>query len=355
MDTHIETPAYPVRNNSIDIFRYVCSIMVVIIHSTFYNDWGSFGYFVGNVFTRIAVPFFFAVSGYFYVKKLVAGKKVFFVQIRNLLSVYAVWSGIYLAFDFLNQVILDKQSAIVFVKDSIINFCIYGTREHFWFFPAIIIATCLLTLLYKLKMIKIVIPLSIVLYVIGCLGSSYYGLGIKIPYASYLFDAEAFNTIRRILFMGFPFFSVGYLLFRIEKWANKHRNILSITWIFAVLLFFAEIILLNYYGIANSIVITFGLYILLVITVVLLLNYPLERFSKVSPIFRTMANFTYYSHPLIQQGFAIVEKRINNSIPNLLVFILTIMLTATLGLGCYFIMTKSKNKVCYKIVKLIVG
>ena len=50
------------RNNSIDLFRYLCAVLVVIIHSSFWRQWGTFGYFLGEILTRIAVPFFFAVT-----------------------------------------------------------------------------------------------------------------------------------------------------------------------------------------------------------------------------------------------------------------------------------------------------
>lgn len=84
------------RTNSIDLFRYVCAIMVVIIHSSFWASWGKFGFFVGHVFPRIAVPFFFAVSGYFYIKALENGKAPLLKQVKHLFSIYTFWSLVYL-------------------------------------------------------------------------------------------------------------------------------------------------------------------------------------------------------------------------------------------------------------------
>ena len=82
-----QTDNLQVRNNSIDLFRYLCAILVVIIHSPFWRDWGNFGIFIGDVFTRIAVPFFFATSGYFYIKKLIYGSTAFLKQLIHILLI----------------------------------------------------------------------------------------------------------------------------------------------------------------------------------------------------------------------------------------------------------------------------
>lgn len=54
------------RINSIDIFRYICSVMVIAIHTAPFSDINEqLGYAFSQIIPRIAVPFFFAVSGYF--------------------------------------------------------------------------------------------------------------------------------------------------------------------------------------------------------------------------------------------------------------------------------------------------
>ena len=59
------------RYNSIDVFRLVCAIMIVSIHTQPLSDINSFaGYFASGIITRFAVPYFFVVSGYFYYDKL---------------------------------------------------------------------------------------------------------------------------------------------------------------------------------------------------------------------------------------------------------------------------------------------
>lgn len=55
------------RNNSIDIFRLICSIMVLMIHIHPFEEINSkIVFFLANIFPWIAVPFFFCVSEYYY-------------------------------------------------------------------------------------------------------------------------------------------------------------------------------------------------------------------------------------------------------------------------------------------------
>ena len=62
------------RNCSIDIFRYICAIMVVAIHSSPFTDINKdLGYIFTEIVPQIAVPFFFITSGYFYIKGLEKG------------------------------------------------------------------------------------------------------------------------------------------------------------------------------------------------------------------------------------------------------------------------------------------
>lgn len=90
------------RNCSIDIFRYVCAIMVIMIHTRPLEEFNvQLGFFTSNIIPRIAVPFFFAVSGYFYIQKLEKKEKVFVNYIIGLIKIYFIWSVIYFIVAFI--------------------------------------------------------------------------------------------------------------------------------------------------------------------------------------------------------------------------------------------------------------
>lgn len=124
-----------------------------------------------------------------------------------------------------------------FFRNIIYRFVFTGSWFHFWFFPALIFAVCFSTILFKINCGRLLIPLSIIAYTIGCIGCSYYELGINMPVLKDLFALENFDLIRRILLMGFPFFASGYLVYKIEKKSKKiivNKYLLCI-WLTAVL------------------------------------------------------------------------------------------------------------------------
>ena len=64
------------RNNSIDIFRYVCAALVVCTHVKAIADFSEVGnYFFNQIASRITVLYFFAVAGYYYIAGLEKGEK----------------------------------------------------------------------------------------------------------------------------------------------------------------------------------------------------------------------------------------------------------------------------------------
>ena len=63
---NIKLGTYSGRNCSIDLFRLLCAIFVVAIHTKLFFDINPIlGYSVKHAITRIAVPFFFCVMGFY--------------------------------------------------------------------------------------------------------------------------------------------------------------------------------------------------------------------------------------------------------------------------------------------------
>ncbi len=331
------------RNCSIDIFRYFCAILIVIIHTNPMADYGaniSFG--VSQILPRIGVPFFFAVAGYFYTQKLEKGQKIFLSYIKKLFTTYFIWSCVYLLVEFISW---GHGQIKGFVVTSALNFLIKGSYYHFWFFPALIISVSIVTLIYKLRLQKLLFPLAIVLYAVGCIGCSYYSLGMKIPVLNSLYAFSDFLVIRRIFLMGLPFFICGQFVNKIRSKALKLGNAkLFVFLAVAIAVWFSEIILVVKMGLQQNIIITFGLFPLVIAVMLFLLKNPMPKFRKLSEKCRILANFTYYSHPLIM----LVIKTFIASVPNLVMFVSTVIVAAIIGL----VLSKFSNN---KIVKLIAG
>ena len=86
-----------IRNDiykGLDAMKLLCAFLVVYIH-TYNGDWGIVGSWFKSVITSAAVPFFFIVSGFFYIKGLMRNKfhKDYFLKyFRRLLLFYIVWT-----------------------------------------------------------------------------------------------------------------------------------------------------------------------------------------------------------------------------------------------------------------------
>lgn len=335
------------RNCSIDIFRYVCAIMVVAIHIQPFSDVNEeLGYIFTQIVPRIGVPFFFAISGYFYTQKLEKEQTPFFSYFKRCFITYFIWSFLYFTIDFAQWGHLNLKG---FIVSCVYRFVITGSHYHFWFFPALIFAVCCTTIMFKIGCNKAIIPLSIIFYIIGCFGCSYYKIGINIPVLGRLFTFSQFNLIRRVLLMGFPFFTCGYLVYKIKEkvlHAITNKKLLLI-WFAVIAIWLTEIYIVRVFEWQTNIVITLGLYLLVIITLLVLLRNPLPQNKAFSARCRVLANFTYYSHPIWMICLTYFSNNILYiNLTETPMFILTIVLTY---LGGFFIY-KWDNKLTNYIV-----
>lgn len=287
-----------IKYNSIDILRLLCAIMVVAIHTEPLTEYSNLLGFIGTfIFPRLGVPFFFAVSGYFYINSLLQGKKVFLKYLKRLLTIYSIWSLIYYTVDFL-QVMRSHNSLTEFVKRSINNFFLSGSHYQLWFFPALIFCVVVVTLFRKRLALLSVI--SFVFYGIGCLlGAYYYKLGSKIPFIDSLYHSHHLEIIRRNLLMGLPFFLLGYILIKIYPKLDKIKSkALILAFFFTLVLYLAEIFTGKILKLQSNIVMTVFLYPLLALVLILCLRFPLSKLNVTASFCKVGANFMYYSHPL---------------------------------------------------------
>lgn len=326
------------RNSSIDLFRYLCAVLVVAIHTNPFAEINEeLGYVCSQIIPRIAVPFFFAAAGYFYFRKLEKGVTgfVFLTYLRRLLCTYFVWSCVYFLIDFLNKGYLDIKA---FLLDCAVKFTVLGSQYHFWFFPALIFAVCFTTLLYKTQFQRLLIPLSIVLYTAGCLGCSYFELGIRIPLLGELYkSASVFNIIRRVLFMGLPFFICGYIVYKIKDRMEANASNRKMLWIWgsSITVWLLEIGIIRALEWEKNIFITFGLFLFVITTLLVLLRNPLPQYHALSKVTLVLADFTYYSHPVCIMALTILGNYILHiQVQGTSMFFLTVTLT---GIGGYCI------------------
>ena len=271
--------------------------MVVAIHTGPLSELGhNWWYATTQILPRIGVPFFFCTMGYYYIGSLLRGQCKFCQTMKRLLVTYGLWSFIYYIPD-MKQVLNGSVSLDGFLTNCLRHFMIYGSREHFWFFPAVFFSIIVATIFGKIGRLSGLARMSIVAYVLGMLGCSYYGIGNQIPGISVFINFSQFDLVRRIVLMGFPFFMMGYFLQKLDlnKISNKNLGILEGVFLVG---FLAEILLVNKLQIQVNVIITVFLYLLLFNTMIILLKNPCEQYDNVAIVTRDLSNFMYYSHPL---------------------------------------------------------
>lgn len=328
------------RNASIDIFRMIAALGVICAHTAPLSELGhNWWYLTVQIIPRFSVPFFFCVMGYYYIGSLMNGVSKFWQTMKRLLLTYGIWSVFYYIPD-VKQVLDGSASLGGFLTNCVRQFLIYGSREHFWFFPAVFFSIITATLFAKAGKLQWLGSLSLVAYVLGLLGCSYYGIGNRIPIVEAFINFSKYDLIRRIVLMGMPFFMMGYFLRKIDLNKIKNKTCLILEWVF-LFGFLAEVFVVNKLQIQKNIYLTIFLYLLLFNTVLLLLKNPCGQYGKIANVTRDLSNFMYYSHPLFMIWINIVLSYIvGRTATETELFFLTIISTGSIG----YLLHKIDNK-----------
>lgn len=289
------------RNCSIDICRLFFAITVVALHSGIFDVLPErVSYYLSGIFLRIAVPFFFVVAGYYYLQKIVSGKsvKIFFKYLRRIFIQYCLWSLVYFIVFLVSSGYKDIGNYLLVCLK---NFFFFGSNFHLWFCLGLILAVTVCTALVRLFNGWVLIVFSWILFILACLGCGYYGLGIEIPVLSDLYRYVYFDTIRGIVLTSIPFFALGLVIYKIKlRFSSKINNI----WLIVLLVFFigclvAELYLIRRFNLFENTAIIVSIYPLVTVLLLFLIKNPMRKFNKLGSYCKAMANFTYFSHPLI--------------------------------------------------------
>lgn len=284
--------------------------------------------------------------GYYYIGALLNGQYKFFQTMKRLLVTYGIWSAIYYIPD-LKNVLNGNISLGGFTVNCFRQFIIYGSREHFWFFPAVFFSIIAATIFARIGKLSWLAGMSVAAYILGVLGCSYYGIGNQIPGISTFINSSQYDLIRRVVLMGFPFFMMGYFLQKTDRERINNGTCIILESIFLAG-FLAEIIFVNKMQLQVNVYITVFLYLLLFNTMQLLLKNPCEQYRKASSVTRDLSNFMYYSHPLFMVWINfIVNYFVGRNTTGTELFLLTVLSTGTVG----YLLHRLDNRYLNKLFK----
>lgn len=132
------------RNNSVDAFRFLASIIVIAIHTRPVSGNSMFAFWINEVFNRMAVPFFVVCSGYFLAQS--NNYKKFWI---NIFKLYITASLIFLICHIIEWNNTGWLSIHSFF-DWMFSFFVSGSYYHLWYLLAILYALPLLIFFNRL-------------------------------------------------------------------------------------------------------------------------------------------------------------------------------------------------------------
>lgn len=163
-----------VQIDSLDLTKFLLSIMVVAIHTEFLGQWRF-------PITRIAVPIFFLISSYFYFhKNRTYSRETLRHFCKRNLQLYLFWFVVLLPVTIYARRYFFSgflRGCWQLIRDLLLG----STFAASWYIMAQLIAIAILALSATRIRNSVLLTLSAFLYVICLLSSSYYGLIVDTP------------------------------------------------------------------------------------------------------------------------------------------------------------------------------
>lgn len=206
------------RMDSLDWFRLPAALLVTAIHTSPLSSVSpQADFWLTRVLARIAVPFFFMVSGFFLPDSFAKLRK----QEKKLFFLYALSIVLYLPLNlYAGQ--LSGITAGAFLKQLFFD----GTFYHLWYLPAVMEGMLLVWLLKKALPLSGCLAVTGLLFLAGLGGDSWYGLVSRLPGAQAFYEAVfSFSSYTRNGLFFAPFFlCLGLSLSRWQAFTSKNPD-----------------------------------------------------------------------------------------------------------------------------------
>lgn len=296
------------RNNTLDLFRYVAAFCIVIVHVGYYEDLSEN---LGDILresTRWALPFFFLASG-FLIKSNTADATI--TRMKKITCLFLVANIIFLPISFANPNIGISKTIELIFSYKVFN----GIYFHLWFLPSMLIAFFITSLLMTNETAKYILPLSVVILIMAWISDILTYLGYKANY-------DFFRTI-----MSVPLVYIGYLLSKTSKIDNVNTKKIIIALIISIALSILECVeMYNITGIRTSERQLPLFSLIAAIFVILLCKRILIKDNIISKLGKNYSLGIYLYHPILIIAFNTISKKIYhlNSLAILLLSFLTL-------------------------------
>lgn len=224
------------RNANVDLLRLFCCVLVVLLHK---GDNFEHYNFIAS-FSRVAVPLFFMITGFYYDEIVEKNKEK--KQISKIVKMIVFANLVYVFYYLLNNngnYLIDRINIEELLK--LVLFNQNPIEGSLWYLNAMLYLLMFVYLLNKLNILEPVLKVSFIFLILYLIfGSSY----------SLLIVGREFSACyhRNFLLTGLPFFSFGYFNKKKIISFNKQSSLIT-AFIFSVALLIIECCVLNKHGI----------------------------------------------------------------------------------------------------------
>lgn len=296
------------RYNAIDLARIIAAVLVICVHTDPLFHYSSTGnYFLVTVLARLAVPFFFVTSGFFFGNKIKLGHSseselpILLPVIKRLIALYIAWTMMYLPI----QIYAWTRSGgswsywLTYLQKLFFE----GSYYTLWYLTGLIFAMAFSYLLFKIFKPGKVLLITLMLYIVGTLLQSYYDVFESESLLSWYYSI--FLTTRNGLFFGSLFVSLGIYM-------AHHKQNLSKKWNSRLFILFFILLTIEAFNLEDlDFTKGSGMWLMLVPTVFFLFKILQKihlRDRRIYQYLRPLSFLLYVSHGLFLIIFASIFK-----------------------------------------------
>ncbi len=288
----------------IDYFRFIAALLIVAIHTSPLASFSETGDFIlTRIIARIAVPFFLMTSGFFLISKYTRNAEKLNTFIKKTGLIYAVAILIYIPINIYNGYFEIDNLLPKIIKDIVFD----GTLYHLWYLPASIIGAAIAWSLVKTAGYPKALAVSLLLYLIGLFGDSYYGIAEKIPFLNIFYDLifQITDYTRNGIFFAPIFFVLGGIIADKRSKIGFAKSVCGFVISFALM--FGEAVALRHFDLQRH----DSMYIFLLPCIYFLFNTVLHFKGKRREGLRTLSLIVYIIHPMVIVAVRLFAKLFN--------------------------------------------
>ena len=331
------------RCGGLDYGKLIAAFLVVAIHTSPLATFSADADFIlTRVIARLAVPFFMMVSGYVILPRYLFG------QAQDKAPLYRFWQKTALLYALATLIYLPVSIYAGYFSElnalTILQTIFFtGDFYHLWYLPAVIIGMGMVYLLSRRFSWQVVAIISCLLYLLGLLGDSYFGLLANTPLAdAYQTALELFGYTRNGLFYAPVFLVLGAWLRHTPRHPSRRGCAIGLAISLAAMI--AEGLLLREAGLPRH----DSMYLALLPCSIFLFQLLLSWNIRPSQPLRQISMWIYLVHPLAIIGVRGIGEAIDLGwlfIDNSLVHYLLVCVGSTLfALLVVWVLGRRKKK-----------